>query len=306
MALHPGRCRSRLLKMLVAAVSVMALSAGCATGGVAGNGSRPTTVVTPGSGGGSTQPGTTVVRPAIVNGPLRTAGPIVTVNEFPGFYCTAVGTLVPALVVYDDGSVLSADGLGASCEKVPAVSAGWVDPASVRARLDAYFGSAASKVDMGSLPVSDLGSTALVYVDPDGRNHKVSAYGLGSGFGTSSLSADETAARALLDQLIRSLLTDSVPRIPWAPQHLSVLRSSTGQLADPSPAPVAWPLTLTSGSRRALANLNSCLPVTGRDVTTVLRAHGSRHAQAIWTVDGKQVQLSIGIVLPGWKPCANS
>lgn len=82
--------------MLAAAVCVVALSPGCPTGGgVAGAGSRPTTVTPTGAapvGAPPNRESPWCVRP-IVNGPSRTAVPIVTVNQFPGYHCTARRTL---------------------------------------------------------------------------------------------------------------------------------------------------------------------------------------------------------------------
>ena len=76
---------------------------------------------------------------------------------------------MPATVAYSAGNVLATDGMGASCEKVPTVSAGWIDPATVRSRLESYFASPESAVDMSRLPVTDLGATSLHYLDAAGQ-----------------------------------------------------------------------------------------------------------------------------------------
>lgn len=181
MAFHPGRSRSRSLKMLAAAVCVVALSPGCPTGGgVAGAGSRPTTVTPTGAapvGAPPNRESPWCVRP-IVNGPSRTAVPIVTVNQFPGYHCTARRTLQ---VKPSRGSSGRSRAVGAA------------DPIAVQG-----FGAR-----------NRLGATTT--------------YGL-----------------RIVDRSIR----------------------------EPSTQPVAWPLTLTAGSRHALTKLDSCLPVTGHDVTT--------------------------------------
>jgi hypothetical protein len=291
---------------IAAAVTLALVTIGCAASDVTGTGSRAGTVVGgaaggsaagdtstgPDSGGTSSGPITTTgtaIRPAKVNGPSRGAVPMVTVTDYPGYFCSARGTLVPAIVVYDDGNVLTADGIGASCEKVPNISAGWIDPASVRARLDEYFKSPDSKVDMSNLPVTDLGSTGVQYVGTDGAVQKVGAYGLGFDSGGSGIPADQVAARAALGKLLRFLAVDSGPKVAWAPQQLSVIRSSPGEFANPSKGPVAWPLRSTTASAKFFRTSPGCLPVTGKDAAIVLRAHGSRHTQAIWTVGGKEI-----------------
>lgn len=163
-----------------------------------------------GTSGGSTQPGITVVRPAIVNGPSRTAVPIVTVNQFPGYHCTARRTLQ---VKPSRGSSGRSRAVGAA------------DPIAVQG-----FGAR-----------NRLGATTT--------------YGL-----------------PIVDRSIRGAV------------------DATGGLA-------------IDADRRLSARSHEIgfMPTSHRPRRHhLLRARGSRPAEATWTVDVKRVLLSIGIVLPGW------
>ena len=78
--------------------------------------------------------------------------------QSPGFFCSAMGTNVPQLVVYSDGAVLQSDGIGAHCEPLPTITAGWIDPQLLAEWLSAYFASPESSANLDLMNVTDLGS----------------------------------------------------------------------------------------------------------------------------------------------------
>lgn len=293
---------------LLAAVLTVSTLAGCAGRPIAGT-AAPTTA----------GPGTTVIttpptvvstvrtanRPAQLTGPSRSAQPLLVVNTRPTFYCSTAGTVIPTLVVYDDGVVLSVDGVGAHCDKVPQVGLGWIDPADARAVLDSYFASPESRVDMSTLNVTDMPYSSIDYHSSNGPR-SIRVYALGA-VDDDYVPWEQRAARRALGALLDTL-GSGVRDDHWKPDRVVISASGDrpSHPTDPDGALPRWPIPLTPGVRRVIDGSGgdeACTMITGSDATKVLAAHKDRAAEAGWMVDGKQRWFPIGIVLPTFPPC---
>lgn len=291
---------------LLAAVITVSTMAGCAAWPIAGiaapTAGRPGTTVVTTTGTTVTTAGT-AQRPANLKGPSKSAQPLLAVNTKPTFYCDTRGTLTPTLVVYDDGVVLSTDGLGAYCDKVPKVSLGWMDPSEARTMLDSYFASPESRVDMSDLRVTDLPYSSIDYHSSDGPK-SVEVYGLGF---DDAVPFDQRAARRALGSLLDTLYARAVSD-RWVPDRVVITTAGDkpSHTTDPAPGLAKWPIPVTPDVRTVIDGSSSskrCATITGADATTVLAAQKDRSAQAGWIVDGKQQWFAIGIVLPTFRPC---
>lgn len=254
----------------------------------------PTAPSTPGSEvPGSTEPPTSVVDPPPTDGPGPDAVPILWLTNGPGYYCNTMHTLLPRMVVYSDFSVLSTDeGIGAYCEPVPTITAGTVDPALVQELLQMFADEKLAGIDLRLDNVMDAGTGFVSIADPEtGRPLVAAAYAMGIDI---DLPADQVAPRAAMKEIGRKLQDGVTETGTWKRDRLVALEGDDWMGEESSGPTPTWPSD-TPGTE--------CAEVPDADVSAVLKANGDRNGGSPWKVDGKEVNLAIGVVLPGFQPC---
>ncbi|MEJ7648049.1 MAG: hypothetical protein WKF57_03215 [Nakamurella sp.] len=254
--------------------------------------------------------------PGTVAGPRPGAGatPVFTVTVEPTFYCETTSTLTPTTVVYDDGTVLVADALGAYCDPVPRVRIGAIDLAELNRLATAFFQSPDAAVDLSELPVTDLPITTVIYRPTDGISRSVRVYGLGAEkiVATGGITAAQEQARKKLAGLLDAVKAPAKGGTRWVPDRLVVAGGIPGGVggrgtgADPVRR---WPIPLSPTVRAAVdadRNHRACAVIDdAAQVAAVLKTHGTRPTDARWRVDGHERRLAIGIVLPGQPACSH-
>jgi len=250
----------------------------------------PTTDGTPPTTDLPTVGGSSDSLPPPTDGPTADATPLIWLTSGPGLYCDTRGTLVPQLVVYSDFSVLKVeDGIGAHCESVPSVSTGWIDRRVVADAVATFQDNGLAGADLRLSNVMDAG-TGLISLNAGGDTQVASVYALGLDV---DVPADQVAQRAAV-QAVYTLLQDGFHQTgDWVPDRLTV---SPGTGVDTEAATATWPSDAPG---------STCREVPEADVAAVLEANGDRDAAAEWKVDGRKTDLALGLVLPGFEPCAS-
>ena len=303
---------------LVAAAVILAISAACAAppgdsaavpDSSTADGSAPVSSATatevPGSAGPVTGPGSsgpiTSATPTAVDpvpptdGPGPDAVPILWITDGPGYYCATAGTLVPDLVVYSDYSAIrTGEGIGAYCESVPTLTRGFIDPALIRSVMQEFQDEDLAGVDLGLDNLMDAGTTYLSVRGVDtGAVQVAAAYGLGYEGDTP---ADQRGVRGVMTG-IRTDLEGAFVATGKAPVERLVVTAGLDPMTQvPTDAPPTWPSEAPGGD---------CAEVDPADVPEVLAANGDRLAGSQWQVDSVTVGLAVGVVLPGFAPCAD-
>lgn len=295
-------------RSLLGVVSVLiVLTAGCAAAGTAtpaGPGSGPpgstvpgsTVPVTPGSSTPASSPVSPVAtRPSDLTGPAADAEPMFSMTVHPTYFCDTENSHLPSLVIYDDGTVLRADTIGAHCQPVPTVTIGWVDPNLARQQLTDYFTGPMARVNMRDLQVTDMPFTVLRMPGVGA----VSIYGFGY---TDDVPAEQEQARQVVTTLIDGLTAAAAATETWQPERLALSAPESGSGA--ADEAVEWPLPVTPELQKAVSS-HGCLALDDpADIEQLLAANRDRNAAGGWVVDGQTVELAIGVVLPGYQPCA--
>ena len=301
----PGPCR-RAVGFVALLLLTTVSCAGVTTGTAAGP------VGTGGAGGStekSSEGSTTATRPSRLTGPSADATVMFSLVTAPGYYCPAVGTLNPTLVVYSDTAVLTADRIGAFCDPVPELRVGWTDPMAARALIEDLLAGPAGSVDMTDLPVTDMPYSTLTYTDGGSHSRQIGVYALGFNDSHFTMPAAQERARADVDRLLSSVTPGTAQTAEYRAPVLSVSWGSDGgpipALTDDETDTLVWPLAMTAQSRALFSGSKKCLAVTGADVSAVLALEPD-HTMSRFTAAGfaEPVPLVIGLVLPGWSPCA--
>ncbi|MTD17454.1 hypothetical protein GIS00_26325 [Nakamurella sp. YIM 132087] len=299
--------RTRFVALVLLA---FAAAAACAAPPTAGT-PAPVTSVS-GSAGVSGGVGT-AVRPDPLTGPAEGAAPIFWLRTVPGYYCSVRGTLVPSLVLYSDGTVLSTDGIGAHCDPLPTVRIGWLDPDVAEARLAEYFASPEAAVDMTDLQVTDLPFATLVHRPVGGPERTVGLYGPGAEEYVDDLdiSTREREARQAFSDVVEGIRTDAALAGNWQPEQLSVTRLAADE-GDPAASALSWPLSsaewrdflLDDPAAGGSAADDRCRAALGAEATELLAAHTGDTAGR-WRTGATEVPVALGLVLPGAAPCSD-
>ncbi len=305
-ALRVNGCIATIGCLLLAVIACAAPVGGWGSPGTAGAPptSTPATTTTPPS-----TPPPSASRPNELSGPGDDATVVATVLIAPGFFCPVTDTHVASLTAYSDGTVLIADGIGAFCEPVPTITIGWIDPARLHSRLDDYFASDASRADVDVPDVTDLPTTVLIYCDGSGAAHRVAAYGLSFDSPTPDVRIPEDVADAqrVLAELLDALEADAAASSEWVPATAVAVADSLSYPGASDATAVAWPLPASAETAEVaelLAGSTDCVAFHGYDAATlVAAAKGRPTAYQRWSIEGSDLELAIGIVLPGTTPC---
>lgn len=235
-------------------------------------------------------------------GPRPGARPLVIVRQRPtGGTCAYDDrALVPALAIYDDGTVLTADRLGFFCERLPSVTAGSTDPDQVGRRVRAYFDSVDAPADVpGRMDVADGLTTQISYRPAGGAPREAEAYALDVAEYGAGLPAAQRRARTAFESLVADLMRLR-GTTPW-PARTVLLTGIEDWVPRPALAPLRWPVPVTSAVRRAAAG--GCAELQGEAAAAVIAAQRSRPAGSDWMIDRKRRTLAVGIALPGLGGC---
>ncbi|RIJ77017.1 hypothetical protein D1871_08575 [Nakamurella silvestris] len=247
--------------------------------------------------GASNLPPTEFPRMALPTGPVPTDGPgpdarpMLWVTYGFGYFCATEGTLLADLVVYDDFSALRSENSGDSCSPLPTISTGTVDPQLVVDLIHDFQVADLRGFSAVRALISDAGPS---YVSVDLGDNVVQ-------FATSILSEEGPVATGedlvKLDQLsrIRDRLRGAFrPTGSLAPARLVVEAGYTDETKKPKEKVPRWPGQAVTG----------CQSVPDDQVAQILREQGNRAADAPWKVAGRTQNLILGVVLPGFAPCA--
>lgn len=217
--------------------------------------------------------------------------------------------LLPAMVVYSDGSVLTIRGGGYFCDSPPTILAGWVDPKQVSERLDTYFASADSYVDMtragNTIGIADATTTELTYITDKESIRRASAYALDIGEPESDLPPALVRARAAMRSVTGNLTTMIAGRQrAWTARILTVVNPEPAPIA--TIAPARWPMPVNPALQAVLAGPEgSCTALSIQESTAVAHLQQNRPSLSMWTIGGRTRPLALGVVLPGISPCVS-
>lgn len=261
--------------------------------------------------GATTATSDRAVPPSRLTGPSAAATPMVVIRMLPegGTCAYDPALLLPALVVYGDGAVLTIRGGGYFCDSPPPILAGWVDPNRVSARLDSYFASADSHVDMSragnTIGIADAMTTELTYITDNGSIRHAAAYALDINGLESDLPPALVHARSAMRTVTAELTAMAAGRrTVWTPRNLAVV--------NPEPAPIAviaparWPVPISPALKAVLAGpKGSCTALSQQESAAVARLQRSRPSLSQWSIGGRTRPLALGVVVPGIPPCVS-
>lgn len=247
------------------------------------------------------------VRP-VADGPRSVARQLVRVDVEPTWYCPTASTHSPQLVVYDDGTVMAADTIGAWCDRTPTVRLAGVDPGAIEDGVDSLLRTPGIENPMTAQPWTDVPFTVLTVTGSKGRQ-QFRAYGLD--LSDLDYPAAEVAPRRAVRQFIDRLTALTTAGPIWVPDRI-VIAAVTGENPLPRSRTPRWPLPVTAGTRPVLESVPGlfhlshprCVPITGTAAATVWTAQDGRQVDSGWLVDGRQRRFAVGIVLPGDPACS--
>lgn len=241
--------------------------------------------------------------PTLVPSTAPTAPPapgeqvILTLVDSSTSWCPVTFEPVPQLIVYDNGVALRAEHNGSHCEPVPVVWVGLLDVEAVRARLDTYFASPDSSVNlMANVPVDGMTST-ISYRNRDGNTRSAQTpFRVGDPWPGAPRHVTEAndAFTWVWDEL-----ADAVPsrhRYQATDLVVGVAPPIGFQQPDSVDPPTVWPLTGTPWTDLAG---HTCVPVSGVDAAAVLAGSDDFRSLQRWEVVGTPVVLSVELALPG-------
>ncbi|GGM09371.1 hypothetical protein GCM10011594_31570 [Nakamurella endophytica] len=144
-----------------------------------------------------------------------------------GGSCADLHTLVPELVVLDDGTVIRTDpdtgSLGQYCQPIPTFTAGRADLAKVRQRLQDYLSTDLSRIDMAHVNgMYDDGLRVLQYAGQDRSRHVV--IDDFQAFGSAEMVAAQRRGRAALTATIVDIQQLTPTSAAWTPSVVTVTK----------------------------------------------------------------------------------
>lgn len=261
--------------------------------------------------GATTATSERTVPPSSLTGPSVAATPMVVIRMLPegGTCAYDPALLLPAMVIYSDGAVLTIRGGGYFCDSPPPILAGWADPNRVSARLNSYFASADSHVDMSragnTIGIADATTTELTYITGNRSIRSAAAYALDVDGLESDLPPVLVHARSAMRTVTAALTAMAAGRrTAWAPRNLAVV--------NPEPAPIAviaparWPVPINLALKAVLAGpKGSCIGLSQQESAAVAQLQRSRPSLSQWSIGGRTRPLALGVVLPGIPPCGS-
>ncbi|SCX56385.1 hypothetical protein SAMN03159343_3401 [Klenkia marina] len=262
----------------------------------------------PGGTGGSGSTGSTGAEATAPELPTDGDALVLRVTQDGGF--TPAGAdiaLLPLVSVYRDGRVLS-NGPVVAIHPAPAwpdVQVNRVDEATltelVQAAQDAGVTDTA---DLGDPSIADARTTTVTLGTAEGTTDRT-VYALTEAIGDPALSAEQTAARERLADLVERLtdLTATEALGPWTPTAVAAL---TGPYSpDPSIArePVAWPGPALPGEDLGVGV--GCTVATGEQAAAVVAAAQGADALTPWTDGTSTWAITFRPLLPDETGCAD-
>jgi len=226
-------------------------------------------------------------------------------------------TRLPPFALYADGRLIVPGATDAIFPGplLPALVQVQVTPAEIQKILGAadtagLLGPDASYMNPG---VADAGTTTFT-TTVDGKTHRISAYALG--IGRADTGADAATLQALADFAARTQDLATLLGRPVAmdrlyqPTAINIF-ASAAQPADPSaptPAVIAWPLSLDPGTagQPAPAEGVRCISIRGSDLASFLAVAATARSNAIWTAPSGRYSLSVRPLYPEESGCVNS
>jgi len=230
--------------------------------------------------------------PVPADGPGPDANRMLWVTYGPNFFCEGSPVDSPAVVVYDDFSVLTTDGGTCQKQKLPTITTGRIDPKLVVGWIDDYLAADLGTLRVISSLVSDGGFTYLHLQTPSTRQFVAGFTQAESG--TPARGEDRRRLEVML-RILDGLRSNFVPTGTIEAEQLVV--AMTSEYLEKPEAGTKIPVL---PSTRPLL---SCWALPNEKVTVTLARHGDRPAAALWKVDGEVLGLDLGVVLPGFPHC---